>query len=436
MALVTFDYSSLSSFGSIIFRLKNKKSDAQQDSVLQCGRGPSGKFISEKKLRNKNNLDRNSLTRTSILETYLPPKIVLQKPVRIGFYSVEVNLATKSQIYRPDCSQLKYCAIRQEYGQKLDLLAGYNPQFNWNTRYSSLWPMTFKWISENNDKVPIEKPLKSCGGFGADFVLARGLITRIMMTPFKRQDWILFATKINKTIFITARYNPKPSKTETEYENILCYTGLKFENFAARTGSAKSSKKLSKGQFGHFVCMMKLKIGHHNLLYSAEIDSAKRRKDLSKPIEEMELIEIKTSAMIKNRANYNHFCARKAPKWWSQCYLGDTQQVLCGFRDELLIVRNTTEIDVKNLIRENRNWSPQKGAGFLNKFLNFVKHNMDREGETKQFICNPSKNMVFTKQSTLDSNIPSWFLEKYCLKNNDIIDVDNLWFKNDILTLQ
>ncbi|XP_074594277.1 decapping and exoribonuclease protein-like [Brevipalpus obovatus] len=395
------------------------------------------------------------LTKIPILETGIPKRIEIGSPVRLGTYSVEINLEKKIHKYLPDRSQLKPCIYNPRMIAKYDLLAGYSAKYDWGNG-DNYMDMLLEWIEDNKEKVFLpstassSSPSSTTATTGqttttipatikprleADFVTSRGVITKIMVAPFERRGWVLAATKINGTIFMTARSNTGGETRGTEYHNILCYSGLKFENLMTTPRQEEVYESLKRGEYGQFCCVMKIRMGRHNLLYAAEMDSMVKRSDASMPIEDIEFMEIKTCGLIRNRASYNYFCARKAPKWWSQCLLGDADKVLCGFRDELLVVRSISRIEKKDLITMNKNWSPQKCAAFLDKFLSFVKHNMDQEGITLQFICAPSKNMVYAKQSTFDVNMPSWFVNKYHVKARPHTGFRRLETKNDTFPL-
>lgn len=53
---------------------------------------------------------------------------------------------------------------------------------------------------------------------------------------------------------------------------------------------------------------------------------------------------------MKYAAQKLHFRNVKLVEWWSQCFLGNADTVLCGFRDDGGIVRNVRTYEISEII--------------------------------------------------------------------------------------
>ena len=75
-----------------------------------------------------------------------------------------------------------------------------------------------------------------------DFVTWRGMLTKIMITPFNRSEsWAFWATKYNGTIYlrqIETEQEHQRHLDETERDKLMTYWGYKFEDYM--TLSSKS----------------------------------------------------------------------------------------------------------------------------------------------------------------------------------------------------
>ena len=82
-----------------------------------------------------------------------------------------------------------------------------------------------------------------------DFVTWRGMLTKIMITPFNRgESWAFLATKYNGTIYlrqIETEQERQQHLNETERDKLMSYWGHKFEDYMITSSESYSNVMMS-----------------------------------------------------------------------------------------------------------------------------------------------------------------------------------------------
>ncbi|GIY86647.1 NAD-capped RNA hydrolase DXO1 [Caerostris darwini] len=240
----------------------------------------------------------------------------------------------------------------------------------------------YSWILKHQKEVCDNFRARNSNKPHIDFVCYRGLLKTIGSTIYeKNQDWLICATKFNSVIYLCDfRTEDKIKKMSqlTKKEKLMIFWGMKFEKYvtANTPDSEPKSSEPVNGKEKYFT-VLKGRLGKHTLLYSAEVDGKDPLADANKPPTECYL-ELKTSKMYQNAAatdnEYRKFCTLKMRAWWLQSFLAGIPKVVCGFRDDLGIVRKLGTIPVADMPDKSMgSLSPSSPLNAISSFLDFVK---------------------------------------------------------------
>ncbi|XP_074599108.1 decapping and exoribonuclease protein-like [Brevipalpus obovatus] len=340
----------------------------------------------------------------------------IRKPQKLGFYSLEINALTHNRKYMPDKSQLKYLSIDNLNNLHFDLNAGYRSDIQWGTDEVTLRDF-LRWILENRNKFVVGKQVPSVHNLNTDFISYRGVLTRVMLTPYEmKQDWMLIAIKYSNAIYLhSIKTDAKRLEEEnvTEHMNKMSFSGHRFEEYVCRGTEESNEPRLEDGKTSQFCLVMRTRIKEHSLVYAAEMDCVETKSELVAPLPNLKFLEVKTTASFDRKHQYDTFCRYKASKWWAQSYLGDVETIVVGFRDQDNFVRRATRMKNSGLPSLSDSWSPQVCINFLYKFLSFVKSCVSDEMICYRFYCSPNQEISCSLSDLPAENfMPSWYLNE------------------------
>lgn len=224
----------------------------------------------------------------------------------------------------------------------------------------------------------------------AHFVTWRGMMTKIMATPFDNQDGFeMNATLYQDCIFIEENNAYKVASRQNEGQNrrrhgppleVMQFWGYKFETLATMPAPWGDTERAfienrenevvnNKEQY---CSVVRTGIGKSILCLGGEVDAIWDSKPAQKggPIN---WVELKTSAEIRSQGDMDNF-HRKLMKYWIQSFLLGVPKIIVGFRSRDGILLNVQEIETQKIPetvngRPNPSWNGDMCVNFAAAFL-------------------------------------------------------------------
>lgn len=208
-----------------------------------------------------------------------------------------------------------------------------------------------------------------------DFVVRRGHLVKVLVTPHVQNGWKLAVTLFRGTYyFLEIEDNEDLSEAGDRGD----YIGHKFEQYMTSDSPGQApnpSQVLDVNEA--FYSLVKVSVKNHSLLLSAEVDSEDPLvRHLKAPAS---YVELKTCLMRGDPGNVSSI---KRLHYWAQSFLGGVPRILVGFkRDERTVVKcRTFDVTARGLTQRAATcreapdyWKPQVCFNFLDAFLSFVK---------------------------------------------------------------
>ncbi|KAJ2000249.1 decapping endonuclease targeting mRNA, partial [Coemansia thaxteri] len=238
----------------------------------------------------------------------------------------------------------------------------------------------------------------------ADFVMYRGMLTRIFTTPYNTRDsWAMNATRVGSTIYIednvtSERIAERAGSSGTHQK--LMYSGYKFETLCVldqppeqleRGGlldSALSSRLDAVVDTNREYCsVFRTRLGNHSIVSGAEVDCIDHEKPLSAPNRSYR--ELKTSAVLDNPHKVDSFERHKLLKFWAQSFIAGIPTVTVGFRDYngmLCSIEDFRTQDIPRLVKNKQGmWQANVCMCFADQVLQLIKGCVVDEGPEMQY---------------------------------------------------
>lgn len=241
--------------------------------------------------------------------------------------------------------------------------------------------MLLEHLCRAKDHINFQKDAQESRPIPFDFVTYRGILIRMMTLPYEeRNDLLLSAQKYKGTIYIAkfASLAQRQHESEmTDRQNMFAYGGMKFEQCITIPLPRHRGKEQRKGfeYHDHFSCVITSKLGSHKLLYAGEMDAISSDKKYPH-FEPSDFLEIKTTSAIRDDRNVEYL-HKNMKYWWAQCYLSGIPALVCGFRNQQLIVNQIRRFSTQQLLENGRSyWSKDLCLEYLDAFLNFIKETM------------------------------------------------------------
>ncbi|KAI5924298.1 RAI1-domain-containing protein [Camillea tinctor] len=247
----------------------------------------------------------------------------------------------------------------------------------------------------------------------AGIVTWRGMMTKIMSTPFDDRDgarltyYLIEQTTdhpVKDCIFIEENHAYKQASQEEQRRQqqqpgrrgqfspeVMTYWGYKFETlsclprpwgevtreFIENRDNATVSNK------AQYCSVVRTGIGKTIMCIGGEVDAIWDSKPTQKgaPIN---WIELKTSVEIRDERGMNNF-ERKLMKFWIQSFLLGVPKIIVGFRSQRGILTKLEEIETAKIPetaarRGVRSWDANICINFANAFLEWLKTTINDEG--------------------------------------------------------
>ncbi|KAJ2890206.1 decapping endonuclease targeting mRNA, partial [Coemansia aciculifera] len=238
-----------------------------------------------------------------------------------------------------------------------------------------------------------------------DFVMYRGMLTRIFVTPYSSRDsWTMNATRVGSTIYIEDNLTSDAianREGQTEFHQQMMYSGYKFETLCVldrpahqleRDGlldAALRSRLTSTVDTNREYCtVFKTRLASHNIVSAAEVDCIDREKSHASP-PNRSYRELKTSGLLDSQRKIESFERHKLLKFWAQSFIAGIPTVTVGFRDAhgvLCKVEDFRTQDIPRLVKHKNNmWQANVCMNFADQVLQYIKDCVVDQGPEIQY---------------------------------------------------
>lgn len=209
-----------------------------------------------------------------------------------------------------------------------------------------------------------------------DFVVRRGHLAKVLVTPHVQNGWKLAVTLFRGTYFLLEVIDDEEL---SEAGHRINYTGHKFEQYMTSDGPGQAPNPSQVLDINEaFYSLVKASLKNHSLLLCAEVDSEDPLvRHLKAPTC---YVELKTSPLRGEPGNVSSI---KKLRWWAQSFLGGVPRILVGFKwDERTVVKcKMFDVTSRGLTQSTPTcaetprdfWKPAVCFNFLEAFLSFVK---------------------------------------------------------------
>lgn len=279
-----------------------------------------------------------------------------------------------------------------------------------------------RWILLNKAKV-VETSTDS--QVSTDFVCWRGLMTKILCTPYEnREGWKIAAARYRNCIYLCeydTHQKLEDKRCEEPRQKEMTYWGLKFEQYVttdSKDGIPNTEKPVNSNEA--YVTVVRTSLNKHSLVFGGEVDCR----------EGNEYIELKTSREMSAPNHYRNFKRFKLIKWWAQSFLVGIERVVCGFRDDSGVVKFLETFKTKEIPKYcsdiNDHWKGTVCFNFCDEFLKFIKDSvqLDHDKAIYVFEWMPRQPVSYTveKPDSEYAFLPRWYTDDFerCASSNSI----------------
>lgn len=345
-----------------------------------------------------------------------------RQPTEIGSLSLDIK-----RNFHNDRSMLKhYVPPNDIHKVRFDLTKGYHNFIEKDETFKEYINDILKWINCNRDKFLLEEEKKKSveeknqiRNLHTDFVCWRGLLTKLLCTPFEnREGWLIAVTLYQGTHYMCefdteSRKRQKQEMSERQKE--MAYWGWKFEQYVTADkpdGLPKTDEPVNNCEA--FCTVVRSRLEKHSLLFSGEVDAI----DLHAK-EPCKYVEFKTTRQLDSYRQERNFIKFKLIKWWAQSFLVGIPTIICGYRDDGGVVRSLEKMETLKIPQrakdERDGWDPVVCFNFLDKFLSHVKRTCTKDDSKTVYLFEwtPPGDITCSLQN-LGSEfqfLPTWYTE-------------------------
>ncbi|KAL9891051.1 decapping and exoribonuclease protein Rai1-like isoform 1-T2 [Glossina fuscipes fuscipes] len=339
-----------------------------------------------------------------------------KKPSPVGFYSIDTNLD-----FQPNDRELRYLRLPAAYQFPLNLNEGLSLAIKKDIGIGDI-DNILKFLNDHYKRIFLTRN-------PPEFVAFRGLLRRIMCTPYDtKQDWCVRVTRFNGTFYLSERETDQKKLERlytTEQQRTFCAYGFKFEQYClSKCPSKNPDVSEPVDERAEFACVFQTRLESLNLLYSAEMDGIMSHDTVSLDYKEPNLGPLKFVEMkvregnVTDRKLYS-FLRYKIRDWWCQSFLVGIENIYVGFRNDRGFVQNIECMKTSSLpTLNNQNfWDPSVCFNFLKQFLLTLKSIMghvDSPFTMYEFCFNSTTGRIsyecFTNKER--SFLPDWYMRR------------------------
>jgi len=383
-------------------------------SITGDTEGWSPRITGDTRCQTDPNLDREIRTMKSLgtLPSFPPSRfqhpmpVLFKEPLKLGEFSID-----SQRRFHNDASAKKYFAYKDD-GSKvsMDLKLGYDAFIKRDDAEKEWIDFVLKWVVENDADLST-----------TDFVCWRGLLTKLLVTPYEnREGWIIAASRSGgRTIFMDD-YDTEGRKFNksrmTEEHKEMTFWGYKFEQYvtsAKKDGEPDLNSPVNNNE--GYCRVVKSKLNEHSLIFAGEVDCFDECR------QPPAYVELKTSRDYgRNQRLRDNFVKFKLLKFWAQSFLLGIPRITCGFRDDEGLVGRLEDFEtlkIPHLARQVQDgWSGDVCLKFMSSFLKEVKLRVSSSDprDVILFHFEPRRDIVIWECQRDSSYVflPSWFIER------------------------
>ncbi|KAL2170962.1 hypothetical protein VTG60DRAFT_4224 [Thermothelomyces hinnuleus] len=233
----------------------------------------------------------------------------------------------------------------------------------------------------------------------AHVVTWRGMLTKIMATPFDDEAFEMNATLYRGCIFIEEHHGFKEQKRQMENSrtgqrippSLMQYWGYKFETLSTLPRPwAETSRDYIENRDQEVVnnkeqycSVVRTGFGKSIVCLGGEVDAIWDAKPAT-PGDPINWVELKTSAEIRNHNDQFKF-DRKLMRYWIQSFLLGVPKIIVGFRTQDGILSRVEEFRTMSIPHEVQRrglakWDGNVCIRFTSLFLDWLRRSIDDEG--------------------------------------------------------
>ncbi|XP_056019700.1 decapping and exoribonuclease protein-like isoform X2 [Ostrea edulis] len=303
-----------------------------------------------------------------------------RQPSEIGCLSLDIQ-----RNFYNDKSQLKhYVRPRDVDNVRFDLTKGYHNFIQKDENAVEFINDILKWICCNREKFLLENEKKKSKeekekirNLHTDFVCWRGLLTKLLCTPYENRDGWLIAVSLYQGTYYMCEFDTASRKRQkdemSDRQKEMAYWGWKFEQYVTADkpdGVPRTEDPVNNCEA--YCTVVRSRLEKHSLLFSGEVDAV----DLQAK-ESCKYVEFKTTRQLESYRQERNFIKFKLIKWWAQSFLVGIPTIVCGYRDDDGVVHNLEKMETLKIPHrakdERDGWDPVICFNFLDKFLAHVK---------------------------------------------------------------
>ncbi|ESO84783.1 hypothetical protein LOTGIDRAFT_54612, partial [Lottia gigantea] len=333
-------------------------------------------------------------------------------PREIGCFSQDFE-----RKFHADKRQLKY-VINLPSKTEFDLNKGYKEMIRRDEISPEQINDLLRWIMHKPEKFKLHPEKPSLEDLlNTDFVCWRGLLTRLVCTPYEyRDDWKIAVIRFRNTYFLCESMTEDRKKqvdNTTPRQDEMSYWGWKFEQYITSSengGTPDINRPINTNEA--FCSVVRSRLGEHSLVYGGEIDGIDDSLQSNS-----KYVEFKTSRQIEYKKQNINFHRHKLIKYWAQSHLVGISKIICGFRDDYGIVHELKEFqteEIPNNLKILYNpWKPNVCMNFLNDILGFIKRSIKTNDSKTVYLLEWRPHSDVTLKKTTDPQynfLPDWFI--------------------------
>ncbi|KAK7093405.1 decapping and exoribonuclease protein-like [Littorina saxatilis] len=352
-------------------------------------------------------------------EKYDRPFPYFRKPTETGRFSQD-----HERNFHHDRRQLRYYIKPTKSDPCFDLRQGYTSRIRKDESVKEYLDDMLRWVMMNKEKFMLQSDKnqldakEGIDSLHTDFVCWRGLLTRLMCTPYEnKDDWKIAVTKFRGTYFLCEFETERKKQREeqmTQQQDEMSYWGWKFEQYVTAdkpNGRPDTDRPVNNNE--GFCSVVRSRLHSHSLVFGGEVDGV----DSSIPGDN-KYLELKTSRIMQARRQEQNFRRFKLIKWWAQSFLLGITKIIAGFRDDDGIVHSLEEYQtqkIPSLTKDIHNpWQPNVCFNFLEQVLGFIKETVTTDDPKMVHLLtwSPGKDLECRCLGRDSSYVflPDWFL--------------------------
>ncbi|WAR21026.1 DXO-like protein [Mya arenaria] len=247
------------------------------------------------------------------------PNSGFNQPEELGCFSLNIK-----REFQDDTSQRKYFIKPSNYNNvKYDLTKGYQGMVKRDEYKTEQLDHLLKWINTHE-----------LGNMQTYFICDRGLLKRLLHTPYVKKETWKFAVTLHKGTYYFCEYH-----TDQKLAFIKQMTGGRDEEMCAWCFKFEQylTANMQYNNCEAFYTVVKSQVGSHTLVYCGEVDAVPVNPDGSKGDHYVEFKTTSYSAL--QRGKFKRF---KLLKWWTQSVLAGVPEIVCGIRDAGIVSKLQT----------------------------------------------------------------------------------------------